>query len=58
MDPKQQVEELRTKGNQYFQNNKFNLAVECYTKALELDPKNPVSIGILKIWCLHVVCEG
>jgi serine/threonine-protein phosphatase 5 len=42
MERKQQAELFKTKGNEYFQSNKFNLAVEYYTKALELDPTNPV----------------
>lgn len=32
--------DIKNKGNKYYQQNKFNEALECYTKAIELCPPN------------------
>jgi tetratricopeptide (TPR) repeat protein len=56
MEDKQQAELLKAKGNECFQNNKFHLAVEYYTKAIELDPKNPVwHYNMKKSPSLHII---
>ena len=35
----QEYEELKLKGNEYFKEEKYQEAVECYTEALKLKPQ-------------------
>jgi len=32
----------KEKGNQFFKQNKFSQAIQCYSKAIQLDPHNPI----------------
>lgn len=35
----------KDKGNEYIRNNQYDLAIECYTEAIELNPNNHVFFG-------------
>ncbi|KAK6635184.1 hypothetical protein RUM43_007943 [Polyplax serrata] len=39
---KEEAEQLKTEGNNLVKAEKFEEAIQCYTKAIELDPNNPV----------------
>lgn len=35
------ADEWREKGNDYFKKGNFKASIECYSKAIQLDPSNP-----------------
>lgn len=39
---KEEAEKLKTEGNNLVKSEKFEEAIQCYTKAIQLDPNNPV----------------
>eukprot|EP01098_Paradermamoeba_levis_P001478 TRINITY_DN1175_c0_g1_i1.p1 TRINITY_DN1175_c0_g1~~TRINITY_DN1175_c0_g1_i1.p1 ORF type:complete len:290 (-),score=60.45 TRINITY_DN1175_c0_g1_i1:626-1495(-) len=41
-DPKTQVNDLKNEANKLFSEHKYKPAIELYSKAIELDPSNPV----------------
>jgi len=44
-DAKTKVENLKAKGNEHFKRGEYREAINCYTSALEIDPKNAVLLS-------------
>ena len=41
---REQAKEHREEGNKWFKDDKFGMAIKCYTEAMEIDPDDPVNV--------------
>eukprot|EP00118_Oscarella_pearsei_P025082 m.307469 g.307469 ORF g.307469 m.307469 type:complete len:357 (+) comp42319_c0_seq1:149-1219(+) len=44
-EDKERAEKLKSRGNDFVKNNKFAEALDCYSKAIEIDPTEPVYLS-------------